>query len=167
MFSHEKESSDPWPEPARWPPLAKPQIFLSSSDRADPEVMAVIEDVLEQFRDRIRVHYWKESAADGNISVQTIAQIHESQFGVCYLSEPDHDSGELRFVDNRNVLFEAGMMQARAYGWIPIREAASHRAPFNFAQKRMVIVERKDGNVLKTDKLRSDLVSQLTQMIVP
>ncbi|HEX2207799.1 MAG TPA: GAF domain-containing protein [Longimicrobium sp.] len=152
----------------QWPPLTKPQIFVASSDRADPAVMAVIDDVLHQFRDHLRVHYWKECSETGNINAAMLREIQGSQYGLCYFSEPaDADGDGPGYRDNHNVVFEAGMLQALTAaetGWIPVREADSPPAPFDFAQERMIVVRRRD-RAPRTDALRAELTARLERML--
>jgi hypothetical protein len=155
---------------AQWPPLTKPQLFLSSSADAAPEVMAVIMKVLEGFRDRVRVHDWQEAAGGGNINTEMLRQIQASQYGICCLSESAGEGNGRPYRDNPNVLFEAGMMQALSMeetprAWLPIRERDSPDAPFNLAQQRMVIIDRNENGDLMKAKLHSDLQAQLNAIL--
>ena len=156
-----------------WPPLTKPQIFVASSARADVAVMAVIRDVLSTFEDRLRVHYWKESSESGNITAGIVKQIQASQFGLCYFSEPASEREAYDYEDNQNVIFEAGMLHAvtssagsAPTGWIPVREASAPSAAFDFAQERMIIVQRlgRDGRV-NVDHLRAELIQRVETLL--
>ena len=132
-----------------WPILTKPKIFVASSDKADETVMGAICSVLDEFSAQLDVHYWKDSSNSGNINLEILQQVRESQFGLCYFSEPVNDP-KGTYQDNINVVFEAGMFQSQTNpnvtddptGWIPIREQLSPPPPFDFAQQRMIIVER-------------------------
>jgi hypothetical protein len=159
-----------------WPPLTKPQIFVASSDRADEAVMGTIHSVLHDFKDRLRSHYWKESSNSGNINWDILKQVKASRFGLCYFSEPAEDAqSEFRYQDNANVVFEAGMFQSltnpaatdHPTGWIPVREShpLSPPPPFDFAQQRMVIVERLTDNQPNLDKLRADLKARIENLL--
>ena len=159
-----------------WPPLTKPKIFVASSDKADDAVMGTIRSVLNEFRDQLNVHYWKESSINGNIIWETLKQVKESQFGLCYFSEPvDDPNSKYRYQDNINVAFEAGIFQSHTnpaltdlpVGWIPIREQEplSPPAPFDFAQQRMIIVERLAEERPNLDKLRSDLKDRINNLL--
>lgn len=130
--------------------------------------MTAILNVLEDFRNQIRVHYWQESSASGNINLEILKQIKESRFGLCYFSEPAADpKSPFEYQDNVNVVFEAGMFQSRtdpieprrSTGWIPVREQEplSPPPPFDFAQQRMVIIERSDSGQPDLEKLQSNL----------
>jgi hypothetical protein len=158
----------------QWPPLTKPQIFVASSDRADPAVMGVIREELDRCRDHLLVHYWKESSDSGNINSAILKQIHEAQFGLCYFSEPvQNNEGDPLYHDNPNVVFEAGMLHAHTnrmtdapMAWIPIREASSPPAPFDFAQERMIIVKRLGPDHRPNlDALRGDLAGRLAALL--
>jgi len=154
--------------------LTKPQIFVACSSQANGDIMASILTVLEDFRNQLKVHYWKESSASGNINLEILKQIRESRFGLCYFSEPAVDpQSPFTYQDNVNVVFEAGMFQSRtdpispgrSTGWIPIREKESPPPPFDFAQQRMVIIERRENGKPNLDKLESDLRAHLEYLL--
>ncbi len=73
------------------------------------------------------------------------------------LTGPDGDvPGEVRFADNPNVLFEAGMFHIlrrnrgdQLEGWLPIREdnEFTTEVPFNFAGDRILVVPRNKGEL--------------------
>jgi hypothetical protein len=156
-----------------WTPLTKPQIFVASSDRADEEVMGTILSVLDDFADRLRLHYWKQSSDSGNINSAILKQVKASRFGLCYFSEPVEDAnGVFKYQDNANVVFEAGMFQSLTnpatsdpIGWIPVREPQSPPAPFDFAQQRMLIIPRLRDNKLNLNQLRTDLRARIENLI--
>jgi hypothetical protein len=72
--------------------------------------------------------------------------ITRSQFGLCYFSEPQRETGGYK--DNPNVVFEAGMLHttilsnAEPSGWIPLRENKSPPLPFELASERIFVVPR-------------------------
>jgi hypothetical protein len=152
-------------ESARFPRLAKPHFFVASSTRADKKVITVVGEVLDEFADRIEFTDWRRMAQSGNISTQIAKEITRSRFGICYLSEPAADG---TYVDNPNVVFEAGMLHARTAtsdsgdggeptGWIPIREVESPPAPFDFAAERTVQIPRRSDGSVNEDRLRDEL----------
>jgi hypothetical protein len=158
----------------QWPPLTKPQIFVASSDRADPEIMGVIREILDDFTDRMHVRYWRECSESGNINQTMLRAVYESQFGLCYFSEPfDDPEQKSKYRDNPNVLFEAGLLQSLTNlvtsvpsGWIPVRESMSLPVPFDFAQERMILVQRSASNDHPNlDALRAALQARLTAML--
>jgi hypothetical protein len=158
-----------------WPPLTKPKIFIASSGRADNNVMGAIHDVFNEFHDQLDVHYWNESSKSGNINWEILKQVKESQFGLCYFSEPVEDPEErYKFQDNMNVVFEAGMFQSQTnpnvtdhpVGWIPIRENLSPAPSFDFAQQRMIIVERVVEKMEPNlDKLKGSLRNRIKELL--
>jgi hypothetical protein len=161
-----------------WPPLTKPKVFIASSGRADDLVMGIIKGTLDEFHDQLRYHYWKQSSKSGNINWDILQQIKASRFGICYFSEPIENpcKGEPSYIDNPNVIFEAGMFQAltnpspteHPTGWIPIREAhptLTSPPPFDFAQQRMIIIERDNDNRPNTDKLKADLKGHIENLL--
>ena len=157
-----------------WPILTKPKIFVASSGKADDTVMGTIRSVLNDFSDQLDVHYWKESSKSGNINSEILQQVKESQFGLCYFSEPmDEPKGGYKYQDNVNVVFEAGMFQSQTNpnvtddptGWIPIREQLSSPPPFDFAQQRMIIVERLANENPNIDKLEGSLKDRINVLL--
>ncbi len=158
-----------------WPPLTKPKIFVASSGKADKTVMGAIRSVIDEFSDKLDVHYWEESSASGNINLEILQQVKESQFGLCYFSEPmDEPKGEYKYQDNMNVVFEAGMFQSQTNpnvtddptGWIPIREQLSPPPPFDFAQQRMIIVERlAEKGEPNLDRLKGSLKDRINVLL--
>lgn len=156
-------------------PLTKPTIFMASAARADDTVVGLIRTVLEEFAELVDLVYWKSMSEHGSINAQMLRAISMSQYGICYLSEPDRDgSGEaLRFRDNPNVLFEAGMLHALTHdpealptGWIPIREHAdlSGPAPFDFAPERMLVIPRANGQV-NEEALKVEIRKMVKSMV--
>lgn len=160
-----------------WPLLTKPKIFVASSGRADEMVMGTIQSVLNDFNDQLEVSYWKNSSKSGNINSEILNQIKESQFGICYFSEPSEGASEFPFQDNINVTFEAGILQSQTNpaltalpaGWIPVREAHPYAPPipFDFAQDRILLIERMQGEkkIPNVDKLRADLKSRIESLL--
>ena len=159
-----------------WPSLTKPKIFIASPGKVDDDVMGVILEVLDDYSDRLDVHYWKDSSASGNINMDILKQVKESQFGLCYFSEPTEDpEGKYKYQDNINVVFEAGMFQSqtnlnvtdRPEGWIPIREIKPLTPPaaFDFAQERMITVERLNNGKPNIEKLRGTLKARIENLL--
>ena len=157
-----------------WSPLTKPQIFVASSHRADDEVIATINSVLDEFEDSLQSYDWKESSTSGDITRETLKQVKASRFGLCYFSEPAEDAeGEFKYQDNANVVFEAGMFQSLTnpaatddpIGWIPVREPKSPPPPFDFAQQRMLVIPRLTDNKLNREQLRTELKARIEKLL--
>jgi hypothetical protein len=95
-----------------------------------------------------------------------------SRYGICYFSEPDPSDGGHKYVDNPNVIFEAGMLHALINtpdappsGWIPVREDDSPAAPFDFADQRIERVPRdQDGQVVE-ERLRAQVQRRIVALL--
>jgi hypothetical protein len=133
-----------------FPQIAKPQIFVAFSSRADQQVVGLLVDELDKLNDRLRILPWDRIDDTGMISTHLAQAITTSRFGVCYLSEPDGQGG---YQDNPNVLFEAGMLHALSLStqeqaaWLPIREEKSPPPPFDFAGDRIEMAPRTASQV--------------------
>ena len=139
-----------------WTRLALPHIFVAYPGGPSAEgparddhqrVIATIRQVIEEFSDVVTSEFWEDSAKTGNITEELINSITAAEFGLCYFSEPTDGP----YVDNDNVLFEAGMMQALANSpggllraWIGVREADAAPLPFDIRNERMLSVARTD-----------------------
>lgn len=165
-------------ERARFPKLAKPHVFVAFSHLADENVTLVVKDVLSQYADKLEFTDWKQMDESGNITAQIGKEILESRFGICYLSEPVPGPGAsvYKYDDNRNVIFEAGMLHARTSasadsdedgpsGWIPIREEDSPQAPFDFANERILLVPRSRNGELNETRLRELLNRRIHRLL--
>ena len=155
----------------KFPRLTKPQIFVAFSGRADDGVIGVIQQVLDEFSDALRVIQWNGIEESGSITLGLIEEIARSRFGICYFSEPIEGSGS-GFADNPNVLFEAGMLHsltnspvAMPTGWIPIREKRSPKIPFDFASERILIISRSNDGRLAAETFRSDLRKRVEALL--
>jgi hypothetical protein len=137
------------------PKLTKPKIFLASSEAAESDVIDVVLGVLKEdaYAERLDLVYWKDMEHPGNINRQLLEAIASARYGICYFSQKV-DDGE--YIDNINVAFEAGMFHGRVdeitpvpASWIPIRELRSPDLPFDFAQERILWVERTKAGSLR------------------
>lgn len=153
------------------PKLTKPKIFLASSMLAEADVIGVVLDVLRQkaYAERLDLVYWKQMEQPGNINKQLLEAIASCRYGICYFSQK---VAEGEYSDNINVVFEAGMFHGRVdeatpipASWIPIRERESPELPFDFAQERILWVERTKKGALKIKSLAASLRSRLDAML--
>lgn len=142
----------------------RPIIFQAHSTRAPQDVLGIIcEAVAGLSATHKTIHglgfdyrTWQDSVRPKDIVTELLEDLRRSVAGIAYLSEPE-DSAAGRFVDNPNVLYEAGIMHglgAPFRGCLLIREAASiSEFPFDIAQKRSIIIERGRDNVIRDPKL--------------
>ena len=146
-------------------PLQRHTVFVASSSQADDQVMGTILKVLEEFKDLFDVNYWKAESSSGIIAEQVRAAIGDAAFGVCYISEPAMaEDSKYKFLDNPNVIFEAGMLQMLhelrddrsdlVSRWVPVREGPdiAPPLPFDFAGDRVVVVPREGGGGARSTK---------------
>ncbi len=155
----------------KFPRLTKPQIFVAFSGRADDGVIGVIQQVLDEFSNALRVVQWNGIEESGSITLGLIEEIARSRFGICYFSEPTEGTGG-GYSDNPNVLFEAGMLHsltnspvAMPTGWIPIREKRSANIPFDFASERILIISRNNDGRLAEETMRTDLRKRVKALL--
>jgi hypothetical protein len=165
-------------ESARFPKLTRPHFFLAFSNRADEAVINVINEVLHEFMDRLEFTDWTRMSESGNVNAQITKEILRARFGICYLSEAapaDHPAGTA-YIDNPNVVFEAGMIHARTTvddtastgdptGWIPMREVASPPAPFDFAAERTLYIPRFPKGDLNDGRLQELLRARISHLL--
>lgn len=155
-----------------WPGFTRPQMFIATSGSADRKVVGEIRKVLNQFVDRMNVVFWMDISKSGTITKQIIEEISNSNFGLCYFSEPVRDDQEYKYRDNPNVVFEAGMMQAltnlpnaKTTGWIPMREKSSPPVPFDFAGDRILLINRLDQDALNEDDFQVELKNRVDNLL--
>lgn len=153
----------------------KPKVFVASSKSADSLVLKSIESVLMKFTDDVEVDYWYKIDEAGNITSQILNSISNCSFGICYLSEfIDHSEGQLKFKDNPNVMFEAGMIHGLSRiskqgpkNWIPIREKEEYagRIPFDIASERRLVVPRSIRGEFEKEEFETKLEEMLNRLV--
>jgi hypothetical protein len=154
------------------PTLTKPNLFLAFGEEAEKDVTTLIVKILKtEFNDRVNLINWQDMDQPGNINQQLIEAIADCRYAVCYLSEKNA-SGE--FKDNRNVIFEAGMFHGRKEEtsavptrWLPVREKNSPNPPFDFAQERILLIERNKDDGLKQKVFANDFRERVEAMLTP
>lgn len=149
-------------------PLSRPKLFLATASRADQRVVGAIHEVLAKFSD-IEVHDWSQDRNVGNVNHQIVSAITESRYAICYLSEKAQNGG---YVDNPNVIFEAGMLhslmhspQSDGRAWIPVREPEPPASPFDLAAERTVLVPRDGEGRLNEPKFKEHLEDAIKKML--
>jgi hypothetical protein len=153
--------------------LDPPTMFFAFSDRANSEVTDTIKRVVkEQHGSRLTLVSWDENDESGQITDYIVQKIFNSRYGICYLSEPNEnpDPGELQYVDNDNVLIEAGMLQALKNSplgsnaaWIPVREAdeLTGPMPFDFTVESRLVVPRDEEGKFQVEEFEAQLKGRL------
>jgi hypothetical protein len=163
---------------ARFPKLTRPHFFYSFSSRAEASVRMVVDEVLKEFDDKLDYTDWSAINESGNINAQIARDIVRARFGICFFSEPSEGKSEGRpaYIDNTNVVFEAGMLHARTIvddpdsgreptGWIPMREEDSPPVPFDFAAERILTVPRFRDGALNEGRLREMLRARINTLL--
>lgn len=162
-------------------PFTRRKVFLANSKHADKDVICIIKEVLKSF-ELFELAHWEDETASGNVSEQVRTSIMTAEFGVCYLSEPIPDTNPIRYRDNSNVLFEAGMFQmvhemrdapgdVDAARWIPIREnpMLTTSVPFDISGDRIIHIPRIEGtselNKAEFEKEIREAVNGLVQSL--
>lgn len=145
------------------------RLFFASAEHAAKEVIAIVEKVAKSLD--VELISWRENFRAGKIQEQIWKEISSAHYGVCCLSEEPKSKGPTRFRDNSNVLFEAGIMYALTHstrvmrGWIPIREADSPDAPFDFRDERIISVPRMKNGRLSAAAFEKELRNHLSDLI--
>jgi hypothetical protein len=160
---------------------ARRTMFVASSARADPKVMEILKSTLTTYNSAFDVVSWTD-AQEGNILENIWSKISSCTFAACYFSEPARDpapgarasgrSGRVRYRDNPNVLFEAGVLYGlRQIGWSPlkklllVREKDSPNIPFDLATEFMVTVSRHRNGTVNTADLSRRIQSTVAAIL--
>lgn len=154
------------------PLFLKPSVFVASANNADPEVVGGVRDVLDRFSNQLEVRYWKVEDAPGSIGEQILDAVTSCRFGICYLSERQSGTDSPTYVDNPNVLIEAGMLQALSRErsssvekWIPIREKEA-KIPFDLSNERVLQVPRNNDGSLNGEMF-ADRLQKMVKSLDP
>ncbi len=136
----------------------KNKIFLASPEKGNRDVKEVILEVLEKDFSDIELIDWENNNITGSISEKMFEDINSSRYGICYFSEWSEEKQQ--YVDNPNVMFEAGLMHAKFATfddevplWIPLREQDSLDFPFDVQGFNTIIIPRNKQGVLNRKKL--------------
>lgn len=157
-----------------------PRLFFAFPLHSDETVIEAIKDVLSlEYSDCIQMVSWDMMNDAGQITDQIVSEISRCRYGVCYLSEittddPDNPDAP-KFVDNSNVLIEAGMLDvlvhnrlAAAVAWIPVREAENLtvKSPFDLAAERLAVVPRDEEGVFQRSAFEDLLRNRIDAILV-
>ncbi len=156
-----------------------PRLFFAFPGQSDEAVTTVIKEVLtSEYGDRLCLLPWDAMNDPGQITGQIVDEISRSRYGVCYLSQLNVDGTDdptaSKYVDNSNVLIEAGMLDVLVHNraapttaWIPVREAdaLTTNKPFDFVAQRMLEVPRSEDGTLKHDEFAKALRERVNAML--
>jgi hypothetical protein len=156
-------------------PFERPKLFFAYAENADKEVIDVIHRVFTEFDKYIEVEDWKRNVQPGDLHEHMRKSISFCRYAVCYLSEPAPGGTPSLYIDNSNVLIEAGIFYALSldpsfgcHGWFPVRESDSLDTPFDISPINTVKVERRDQDgqrVLEEDDLEKKLRVHLKELL--
>ncbi len=147
-------------------------IFVAYSSRADRNVVGNIIRILNHYE--VDVVLWSDISESGIITQPLFRKIQDSDYGLCYLSEPvlnTNSDQRNHYIDNPNVLFEAGMLSGRSSNmenWIPLREKDSEKMPFDISGVRTLFVDRRQHNgknVLNEPAFEQQLKGRLDSLL--
>jgi hypothetical protein len=147
----------------RWNVTRKPKLFVACSQDARDDVVDVVLKAAKKL-DNYELVDWREREGDGEARQQMLQDLRQSRVVVCYLSEPTKDD---LYVDNANVLFEAGIAEGLKSAWsdvtlIPVREERSvEEAPFYIYGLQVVPVPRTVNGALRVTEFKKRLGRQL------
>lgn len=156
-----------------------PTIFFAYPENSDLTVISSIKrTIVDAYGSRLKLSAWDEMASPGQITDHLVDEISRSKYGICYLSEltkrPASKSKQQKYIDNSNVLIEAGMMYALrnsrlspTTAWIPVREAENwtEPVPFDFVAERMILVPRGNNGKLQSVKFDEEIKKGMDAML--
>ena len=151
--------------------LGKPKIFVAYPSRCEKDVIEYIKEYSEKYENIFDFKFWDSETKPGNIDISILDMIKESKYGIAYFSEKRKIDDNTEYIDNLNVIFEAGMFHALKNDddksslieeWIPIREESSKEPPcFDIAHERIFLVDRfNDGQIKIEFKKKLDKVME-------
>jgi hypothetical protein len=152
----------------RWDLMQRPKIFVASPDRGEPSVVDAIRLVAGKI-DGHEIVVWndRKRSTTGESRQDMVRGLSQARAAVCYLSEKSKKGS--KYVDNPNVLFEAGIADGLRHLWkdlilIPVREHESNcetRIPFDIQALTVLEVPRSSNGILEKKKFRDELRQRL------
>lgn len=150
---------------------SKKTIFLAYPKAADNGVVGIIKETLDSCLEDHKVIDWIQMPQSGPIMAQLLEEIWNSSFAVFYFSETD-TANQGRFLDNHNVMFEAGIANgllgasdSPLAAWIPVREEFSNEIPFDLVGERILKVARENDGALNLQLFKSDLEGRIKGLL--
>jgi hypothetical protein len=161
-----------------WSSVDPPTMFFAYPESSDKNLTNTVEEILQiDYSDRLVLLSWNQMSSPGQITDQIVEEISRCRYGICYLSELVEDSeqeNQQRYVDNPNVLIEAGMLHALrnsrlapTTAWMPIREAddRTEAVPFDFVAERMLQVPREEDGTLRIERFKEEFKKGIDALI--
>ena len=144
--------------------------FSPGSDASTTkQVRGCILETLKKYSRYFAIKDWREPT-NSDIAPEIRRQTQEAVLAIVYLSEPD-DSGENKFRDNQNTLYELGLLHGvRDIGSTPlkdviiIREAESPPAPFNIGGISHIKPNRFADGALNKDDFTDELERAISKV---
>lgn len=154
----------------RWSVTQQPKIFVGFAKGADADVVKAILEVAGDV-DGYEAAVWTDEKYNetGVIRQDMLQILREARAAICYLSQRPADDDRGKYVDNPNVLFEAGIAEGLRCVWddfllIPIREgedSCDARLPVDLQPLRALVVDRDDDGSLIEDDFKNRLRQRL------
>lgn len=153
--------------------LSKPKVFVACSSKAESDVIGQIEIVLGDYHSQGILEYthWNEMSQSGIAIHHVMEEINHCLFGICYFSEPTSEKNCNSYVDNPNVLFEAGAMSTKGEymefeSLLPIREKHADSPPFDLSGIRLLEVPRDDSGKLNSHLFSDELKRRIDKLLI-
>lgn len=147
----------------------KARIFMAFPENCDRHIVDTIKESVDKF-ETLEGLSWDQNYHSGSINEKIVEDILGSDLGIAYFSEFS-STGENKYHDNPNVLFEAGMFEScqkiggrGPLAWIPVREASSEGFPFDIASLNTVIV-RRDENGNPIGDVKREISSRISAIL--
>ncbi len=163
-----------------WRP--RPSLFWAYPETGAADVREVVHAALEDLvaKGVFTLDDWKDNQSGGRIPALIEEQIRSAEYFVAYLSEPApvEASGEQAkstdrkmYVDNPNVLYEAGLFQGLGGGpsriehWLLIREKISSDTPFDLETVNRLEVPRGANGELLGEDFKKAVRARLEKLV--
>jgi hypothetical protein len=149
--------------------LTKPKLFLGYPDKSEDDVMGSLKSVLDDnYSQDILLSDWKNKPQPKEITKEIFDDIYQSQYGIYYLSEIDKNNSPYGYIDNKNVIFEAGFHRGRGNtqeNCLVIREKDSEDIFFDISTFKSIEVPRDKNGKLRSEVFRKSIKEALDSMI--
>ena len=150
--------------------LTKPKLFLGYPDKSEDDVMGCLKSVIDDnYSKDILLSDWKDNPQPKEITKEIFDEIYQSQYGIYYFSEIDNSDTPYAYIDNKNVIFEAGFHKGKsnsAPNCLVIREKDSEDIFFDLYTFNRIEVPRDKSGKLRSEMFRKSLKEALDKMLM-